>query len=119
MPGGGPETYGLGAVALAVIAILSLFVRSLVKRQDKMFEWFTERMNGSLEALKEALSVHSEATIHNTKNLKQVGELFTTAFRMQTEQVTTNIERQHELLASKLDELLERDRSQTRENDRA
>lgn len=89
----GPEAYGLGGVALAVIAILSIFVRSLVKRQDKvleatigrqdqMFTWFTGKLNGSLDALKLAIEANRQATEHNTRNLKTIQELSGTAMEI-------------------------------------
>lgn len=120
-----PEAAGLGTVALAVIAILSLFVKSLVKRQDDLFTWFTQRMNGSLDALKASLDHQSEVTQHNTKNLKAVGELTKTVVDTLTNQLASEIratasaiEESNKVVVSKIDELLERDRSRTREKTR-
>lgn len=123
-----PEMYGLGGIALAIIAILSLFVRSLVKnqrsiieatleRQDQMFVWFTEKMNGSLEALKASLEANKHATEHNTANLKTIRELSSSVFSTMMTSLTEQEKTNSELVLAKLDELLERDRSQTRLDD--
>lgn len=121
-----PEAVGLGTVAMAVIAILSLFVRSLVKRQDQLFVWFTQRMNGSLDALKASLDHQSEVTIHNTKNLKAVGDLAQTIVGTLSNQIigeirasSEAIERSNKVLVTKIDELLERDRSRIRGHEEA
>lgn len=112
-----PEAVGLGSVALAVIAILSLFVRSLVKRQDQLFEWFTNRMNGSLDALKASLDHQKDATEHNTKNLKAVGELAKTIVDTLGTQLAGEVrataeamERSNAIVIGKIDELLAKER---------
>lgn len=112
------EMYSLAGVALAVIAILSLFVRSLVKRQDQMFVWFTGKMNGSLDALKGAIEANKHATEHNTRNLKTVQELSSTVFTTMIGKLTEQERANTDAIVAKLDELLERDRSQTRVDDR-
>lgn len=120
--------YGIGAVALAVIGVLSLFVRSLVRRQDEilktanqrqdqMFIWFTEKMNGSLDALKDSIEANKHATEHNTTNLKTLQELF----RAVIDRVVNSLGEQQAAdtatVVAKLDELLARDRSQVRLRD--
>lgn len=114
---GGTEVYGIGAVALAVIAILSFFVRSLVKRQDAMFVWFTEKLNGSLEALKVSIESQKHATEHNTRNLKTVQTLSTDILKSMRETFMEQESKNTDLIMAKLEELLERDRSRTRESE--
>lgn len=108
------EVYSLAGVALAVVAILSLFVRSLVKRQDQMFTWFTGKLNGSLDALKQSIEGQKHATEHNTKNLKTIQELFATALEHISSQVVAAQEASVKTTHAKLDELLERDRTKHR-----
>ena len=128
----GPEAYGIGGVALAVIAILMVFVKSLVKRQDqiieaasegqeRIFEWFTKTMNGTLDSLKDtlannrqAMQTNADAMAHNTKNLKQTQELLAGVL----DKILTAEKENNDSLHAKLDELIGRDRSKTRENDR-
>lgn len=112
-----PEAYGIGGVALAVIAILSLVVKSTMGRQDQMFVWFTDKMNGSLDALKASIDAQKHATEHNTKNLKTVQELSTTVFNRMITQLTDQERANSELVIAKLDELIARDRTQMRESD--
>ena len=116
-PGPPVEMYGLAGVALAVIAILSLFVRSLVKRQDQMFVWFTEKLNGSLDALKTAIDSQKHATEHNTRNLKTVQSLSTEVLKSMRETFAEQETKNTSLIVTKLDEILARDRAQTRESD--
>jgi predicted transcriptional regulator len=135
-----PEQVGIGAIAFAIVGILSLFVRSLVRRQDSimdsanerqdaMFVWFTERLNGSLDALKDALSNNREAMSatrdameHNTKNLKALQELSAKMLEAiihkdaaTAKAIIEKIEAKENQVMAKIDELLARDRSQTRE----
>lgn len=126
-----PEAYGIGGVCLAIIAILMVFVKSLVRRQDqvvqaagevqeRMFQWFTKTMNGTLESLKdtlhnnrEAMKANAEAMEHNTKNLKATQELMAGV----VDKIIANERESDSLMLAKIEELLARDRSRTRDQD--
>lgn len=125
---GPPEMYSIAGVALVLITVLSLFVRSTVrnqrsivdatlKRQDEMFVWFTHKLNGSLDALKTSIESQQHATEHNTKNLKTVQTLSTDILKSMRETYLEQDKANTDLIMSKLEEILERDRSRTRETE--
>lgn len=63
--------YGIG---IAALSLLGWFMRAQSKRQDELFGYFTTKLNGSLEGVRDALYELTAATEHNTRSTQRLVE---------------------------------------------